>query len=64
MTTLRTWKRSKRRPKHLAAREQRLLLLYDQALLREAWRTKEDQWQQPSVTNNPATGPVARARRP
>jgi hypothetical protein len=38
MSELRTWKRTQRQVKHLTAREQRLLALYDQALLRDEWR--------------------------
>ena len=38
---LRTWKRSKRKSKHLTARERRLLAVYDQGLARDAWRDRE-----------------------
>ncbi len=41
---LRTWKRSKRKSKHLTARERRLLL-YDQALMRDERRMEEHRWQ-------------------
>ncbi len=41
MTTLRTWKRTQRQVKHLTAREQRLLAVYDLALARNEWREFE-----------------------
>lgn len=42
MTPLRTWKRTKRKPKHLTTRERRLLALYDQAIQRDEWRVKRE----------------------
>ena len=57
MLALRTWKRSKRKAKHLTARERRLLLLYDQALARDEWRDKEDRWPDTPLKTQP-TGRV------
>jgi hypothetical protein len=41
MTPLRTFKRTQRQVKHLTAREQRLLAVYDLALARNEWREFE-----------------------